>query len=488
MTRTAPDSHAGGPGSGTDPEMPFEDPDARVDGCRIGPWLLLDRVDAGSYGIVYRARLADREDSPPVAVKVARQPGDCRFEREVEALRRVQHPNLPKLEGHGEWTDPEGRRRPYVAMELVPGLLLYAWAQARRPTSRQYLRVLAQVARALAALHAADVMHREVKGDNIVVTPEGRAVLLDLGCCWHPGARPVTDTAMPPGTTPYRPPAMLRFAWRFRRDMDARYECNPADDLYSLGVAAYKALTGTYPPPPTESEEARSRIVPPSRWCTCAPELEALVMRMLADSNAERGTAAALAEALESAAQGGAHLDRRVELGAAALPTEEGAPPQSGSGSNSRRQSSDASRTRREALPMWLSWAGAGMLGGLVVVGGAGLWRVQGLGPMSVAEERHVPRMDAPDAGVASEALASSEDFPRVGVPVNVMGRSMPKQPFPGQRKPPCEERVEKAINGACWVGVADEKPPCGPKMFDHEDRCYLPSYDAPRQPASEKQ
>lgn len=128
------------------------------------------------------------------------------------------------------------------------------------------------------------------------------------------------------------------------------------------------------------------------------------------------------------------------------------------------------------------------MVAGVVVLGGVRLLRMWGAEPMSGSAERRMPPEETPGAGVGIEALDSAEDFPRVGGPSNGLGRPMPKQPFPGQRKPPCEERGEKAINGACWVGVGDEKPPCGPKMFDHEDRCYLPSYDAPRQPASEKQ
>jgi hypothetical protein len=63
----------------------------------------------------------------------------------------------------------------------------------------------------------------------------------------------------------------------------------------------------------------------------------------------------------------------------------------------------------------------------------------------------------------------------------------MPKQPFSGQRKPPCE-RGEREINGGCWVGpIGDETPPCGDTMFDYEGRCYKASVDMPRQPTSDQ-
>ncbi len=87
--------------------------------------------------------------------------------------------------------------------------------------------------------------------------------------------------------------------------------------------------------------------------------------------------------------------------------------------------------------------------------------------------------------GVGDQALSSAVDLPRVGVPLYAMALPMPKKPLPGQRKPPCE-RGETAINGACWVHVGGEEPPCGQKMFEYEGGCYFASFDAPRQPTSE--
>lgn len=105
-------------------------------------------------------------------------------------------------------------------------------------------------------------------------------------------------------------------------------------------------------------------------------------------------------------------------------------------------------------------------------------------------DAEYVPETSAPespDAGVGDEVLASAEVLPRVGPFISSLGRAMPKQPFPNQRRPPCE-RGERAINGGCWVGPIDlEKPPCGEKMFDYEGRCYFASFDGPRQPTSEE-
>jgi serine/threonine protein kinase len=131
-------------------------------------------------------------------------------------------------------------------MELVEGAILYDWAREQQRSNLEVLRVLAQVAHALAAVHARGVIHRDVKGDNIRVTPEGRAVLLDFGAGWYPGARALTDTAAPPGTTPYRAPELLRFIWRSYRNEEARWEARASDDLYALGVTAYRLVMGQY--------------------------------------------------------------------------------------------------------------------------------------------------------------------------------------------------------------------------------------------------
>ena len=110
---------------------------------------------------------------------MAKRPKDPRFEREAELLR-LGLPGAPRFEDEGLWTAPSGERYPYVVMELVQGLTLYSWFQGGR-TSREVLAVLAQVAGALASAHAQGAVHRDVKGENIRVTPEGRAVLVDWG-------------------------------------------------------------------------------------------------------------------------------------------------------------------------------------------------------------------------------------------------------------------------------------------------------------------
>jgi serine/threonine protein kinase len=476
-------------------------------GSTVGPWLILERLDSGSFGVVYRARRAGHPDSPPVALKVARQPKDPRFEREAELLR-LGISGAPRFEDEGLWTAPSGQRYPYVVMEWVEGFTLYDWFEGSR-TSREVLQALAQVAGALASTHARGAVHRDVKGDNVRVTAEGRAVLLDWGSGWFEGARPLTDTVAPPGTTPYRPPEQRVFSYRFRRDLDARWQAKPTDDLYSLGVAFYRMVTGLYLVPLSEGGEVASQreVVRPSAYATVSLGLEALILRLLSNEREGRGTAQQLArEAMALAEEAGDAADRPILPTTNAEPTDPGGPSSDGLDDEDEEVLSDTDkpkepsssigsrRVRRRrrhqtVVPDWLAPALAALAGGFLVAGVLLLsFLLSRPGELTPRREEppHEVAHFTPDAGVGDEALSTVQDtLPRVGTWVLSLGRAMPPQPFPDQKRPPCE-RGEKAIMGACWLGpIADEKPPCGQKMFEYQEGCYFVSFTGPKTPTS---
>ncbi len=478
-------------------------------GSTVGPWHILTRLDSGSFGVVYRAQRAGHPDSPSVALKVARRPKDPRFEREAELLR-LGLPGAPRFEDEGLWTAPNGERYPYLVMELVQGFTLYSWFQGGR-TSREVLAVLAQVAGALASAHARGAVHRDVKGDNIRVTSEQRAVLVDWGSGWFSGARPLTDTVPPPGTTPYRPPEQRAFSWRFRMDSEARWQAQPTDDLYSLGVAFYRCVTGLYLSPLSEGGEVASsrEVLPPSAYCTLSLELETLILRLLANEREQRGTAEQLArEAMALAENAGEAADRPIVPTASAEPTDSGGPSSDGlddeevlsdtdtGGGTSPSTSSTGStrlgkRTRRReaGAPDWAARALAALAGGFLVamvMALASLWgRTSEPAPRWEEPPQEVAQF-SPDAGVAEDSLSSVQaPEKRVGPWILALGRPMPSKPYPEQRRPPCVSRVEVEINGGCWVKVADQSPPCGNEMFDYEGACYLPSFTGPKTPTS---
>jgi serine/threonine-protein kinase len=209
-------------------------------GTTVGGYHLEAKLGRGGQGTVYRARRGGQWYAVkfiylPVAGKWSR--------RELEVLPRLERVGVVRLEGHGKWPDLCPLFL-FIAMEYVPGLALYTWASKQRPTARQVARVLLELARQLAAIHAEGVVHRDVKGPNVLVRPEGQPVLVDFGVSTWPSASRVTGP-LPPGSWPYRSPEV----WRFLRERQPgeRYTSSPLDDLWALGIALYRLLTGAYP-------------------------------------------------------------------------------------------------------------------------------------------------------------------------------------------------------------------------------------------------
>src|SRR5690349_12183757 len=140
-----------------------------VAGTRVGAWRVKAWQGEGGYGAVYRAERVGFRRSGPVALKVSLLRWGWRMEREVELLSRLSHPSIPRLVDRGGPWPASGEEYPYFAMEWVEGVGLYAWAEQHEPTGKQVCRVLAQLARALEAVHEAGAVHRDVKGSNVLV-------------------------------------------------------------------------------------------------------------------------------------------------------------------------------------------------------------------------------------------------------------------------------------------------------------------------------
>ncbi|MDC0712196.1 serine/threonine-protein kinase [Stigmatella sp. ncwal1] len=444
-------------------------PEALPDGTVLGPWKVDGRAGYGTYGAVYRAHRTGRLFPPPVALKVARYPDDSRFDREAELLSRIQHPGVPRLLGRGVWKGgPNGDRHPYVVMQWVEGIRLYDWGKERSFTSRQVLRVLAQAARALEATHAVQGLHRDMKGENILVSPEGRAFLMDFGCGTWAGAAPLTEGLLAPGTKIYRSPQALRFHWNHRRSAHAHYQATPADDVYALGVTAYRLCTGVYPPLATaaslvgdDARDTQEVLVPPSQLKPLAPALEGLILRMLSDRPQDRGSAGELAAAMEAAAAtAGAEADVPLNL-----PSR-----------SSKVTSPPAAVPRHEGS--WPAVLLALTVGCLLLMAEHVKWEGLWASP-SLLE-------DGGTRGVADTAL---EGFPTSSVAQEPQPRGlsldMLKEPLPGQRRPPCP-RWQVSIRGGCWFEVLQASPPCGESAYDWKGACYSPVLAPPRPSTSD--
>lgn len=233
--------------------------------ARIGPYRVERKLGAGGMGEVLLAR--DELLERWVAVKVllphvANLPGVReRFRQEARAMARLRHPHVVGVHSFGEH---EGQ--PYLAMEHVPGEPLHR-VVARRggpplPVD-EAIAVLDQIARGVSAIHAAGLVHRDLKPGNVLVGPSRRVAITDLGIAAAiRGDAPVDSDVW--GTPCYSAPEVLD-GTVLDPDLRAR------SDVFSLGVIAYELLTGRLP---FESELALAMHAANDR----APELPSAIV------------------------------------------------------------------------------------------------------------------------------------------------------------------------------------------------------------------
>jgi hypothetical protein len=226
---------------------------AKLEGSvAAGQYRILRRMGSGATGVIYEAvRISDGQR---VAIKLLRVAAahdavaSDRLRREAEALGLSWHPNVVEVIDHGHL--PDGTT--YLVMELLPGESLAARLLARgRLTPGELLPIALQMCDALSAVHAAGVVHRDVKPSNILLTvgrddPAGteRVKLLDFGIArveWEETR--ITNTGGPLGTPGYMSP---------EQEMGGA-EIDGRSDLFSLGAVLFECLVGEPPPPRSPS-------------------------------------------------------------------------------------------------------------------------------------------------------------------------------------------------------------------------------------------
>ncbi|MFP2932694.1 serine/threonine-protein kinase PknK, partial [Pyxidicoccus sp. 3LG] len=249
----AGESHSSSSGAGLLPPglRPF---------ARSNRFQLLGRMGEGGMGTVYRVH--DRELRRDVALKVMRQSGPAALhslKREFRTRAGVSHPQLVQLHDLivGEdyccfsmelvdgvdflsWVRPEHARRRRLAKapaETAAGALLAEVSPLPDEAVPRLRSALVQLVRGLRALHASGLVHRDIKPSNVLVTPEGRVVIVDFGLATElqdgPRAQSGSSAA---GTLPYMAPEQL-----------VGGRLTPASDLYAVGLMLYEALTGLRP-------------------------------------------------------------------------------------------------------------------------------------------------------------------------------------------------------------------------------------------------
>ncbi|MFP2911850.1 serine/threonine-protein kinase [Pyxidicoccus sp. 3LFB2] len=219
----------------------------------VGAFRIIRRLATGGYGAIF---LAESETRRPVALKFALQGPtpedearvDARTRKEARVLMHLEHPNVVGLLGYRRWPDAHDGYMVLI-LDYVEGPTLSQWALRSHPTPRRVAEVFSQLALTLDAIHREGVRHRDLKGSNIVIrASDGQPVLVDFGSGDHACTPVLTEGRLPPGTPSYRSPEALRF-WMGTRAEDARYQFEPTDDLYSLGLVLYEVLTGGFPYP-----------------------------------------------------------------------------------------------------------------------------------------------------------------------------------------------------------------------------------------------
>lgn len=266
------------------------------------PYRLLQKIGEGSSGEVFEAEHVELGRKYAVKVLSAAHTAATdaveRFRREARAIAKISHPNLVRLHDFGKSLDG----RVFLVMELLSGKTLDIHAE-KGLGWREAIRLSIQAARALEAAHAAGLVHRDLKPQNLFLTDDGDLKLLDFGV-----AMALADTAADMekrqkgfavfGTPEYMAPEQVA-----GEAVDAR--C----DIYSLGCVLYELVTGSRPfegsPVVVMGKQLREE---PERPRVRAPtvripgELEAVIAKALAkDKDARFASAREMREALEEA-------------------------------------------------------------------------------------------------------------------------------------------------------------------------------------------
>ncbi len=207
-------------------------------GRELGPYRILGKVGEGGMGAVYRA--LDVRLEREVAIKVL--PEDViqnpervqRFQREARLLAALNHHGIASIYDIENLAD-----RPCLVLELVPGQDLAELSQQGPMETLRALRLFHQAAEALAAAHQADILHRDLKPGNMMVTPDGRLKILDFGLAKTIGTQLSTKAHLETqegavlGTASYLAPEQLQ-----GESLDAR------SDVWGLGCCLFEVLTG----------------------------------------------------------------------------------------------------------------------------------------------------------------------------------------------------------------------------------------------------
>ncbi|WNZ09173.1 protein kinase domain-containing protein [Streptomyces sp. 11x1] len=292
--RPVPPSHAAQSAPAAQPAP--ASPDPGTGRLIAGRYRLLAKLGHGGMGTVWRAQdeTVDRE----VAVKEPRVPDHLpereranayeRMRREARAAARLDHPSVVNVHDVAVVDD-----RPWIVMELVRGRSLGDALQEGTLGTRDAARIGLDVLGALEAAHAAGILHRDVKPDNVLLGRHDRVVLTDFGIAQIEGETNLTDTGGFVGSPEYIAP---------ERVLGQRP--GPASDLWSLGVVLYAATEGVSPFRRSNTPATLQSVLnaTPAAPASATGPLAEAINGLLQKDPARRPSAARVRELLETAA------------------------------------------------------------------------------------------------------------------------------------------------------------------------------------------
>lgn len=267
-----------------------------VVGDRVGDWLLLEWLGAGGMGVVFRAQHASTRRIAAVKILTSidaleAPQAAARMRNEARILKRLAHPNIAE---YLDYIDHRGT--PSVAMRYVAGPTLAQHLARGGPLAEAAATtLLAELAAAVAYLHAEGIVHRDLKAENVKLAPDGHAVLLDFGIARDQRSAALTRTHAVVGTLGCLAPELLDGA-----------PASSRSDVWALGILFLQMLSGRAPFASTGVTEIRAQQR--KGWRAQAPsnvgsrKTAALLDRCLAHNPSRRfADASALAAAIASA-------------------------------------------------------------------------------------------------------------------------------------------------------------------------------------------
>lgn len=233
---------------------------------------ILEKVGAGGMSDVYKAK--DHILGRYVAIKVLKQEFSedrnfvTKFRTEAQSAAGLEHPNIVNIYDVGS---DDGLY--YIVMEYVEGITLKTYIEKKGQLSfKESVSIAIQVARGIEAAHNKEIIHRDIKPQNIMISTEGKVKVTDFGIARAASSNTISADVM--GSVHYASPEQARNGF-----VDAR------SDLYSLGIVMYEMITGRVPfdgdtTVAVAIQHLQEEIVPPSTYASNIPvSFEQIIMK-----------------------------------------------------------------------------------------------------------------------------------------------------------------------------------------------------------------